>query len=133
MTEGKPIFPEALFPVQSARHFTEKVIEAQGACGDRLIFLLAELMRFLEYKAALMYCPDSRHIPEPPKFYSQLGAINVTFDYATSEVRRVIAYFVSCVPDNDRGYWHTRLDALIKEVQQAHLNHISLLKAIRQL
>lgn len=137
MTECKPIFDTPNAPVRSASWFKDAINEYLSYASDQSsVFLLANLMLDFQHKATVMYCPDTYLIPLPPThFTSEVVRDQPSCDMALESIRHTVTYFVECdgIPDNDRGYWHTRLENLIKEVQRAHPNHVSLMKACLQL
>ena len=126
MRESKPIFFEPTHPVQTASWFNDKIDEYISSVPDRgCILLLANLMLRLEYRSNVMYCPDTYPLPAQPHSYSPYGVLSTSanFPEAVDTLRRVVAYFVTSdvIPDNDRGYWHTRLMQLLKSVSDDHI------------
>lgn len=127
MSESNPIFNEANFPVQSALWFNNTLNEYLSyAPKQDNVFALANLMLCLEYKAVAVYCNDTYLLPPLPPFYYSIGALGSTVQSpsnAVETIRRIVTYFVECdvIPDNDRGYWHTRLMRLLKSFVDDHI------------
>lgn len=128
MSESKPIFDKPNSPVQLARWFNEKIDEYIAGVPNRsYVLLLANLILGLQYRTTVMYCDDTYLLPLPPTTFENnprepFGSPQ-DYSLAINVLRNSVDYFVECdeIPDNARGYWHTRLMQLLQSLSDDHI------------